>query len=167
MNRRFALRYEEGKAYLGNKCVDCGTSEMLEFDHIDPSLKTGNIGDLWSYSSVRFWEEVEKCVLRCEEHHHERTIQQLSVEHGGGLSGKKNCPCDLCKARKAQYQRDNAHKYNEAHNARRREQRRIDRETKGPDPLAQLAERRPFKSSVQGSSPWGITVAATPPPGVS
>jgi 5-methylcytosine-specific restriction endonuclease McrA len=31
-----AKRVAELRAYLGGKCVDCGTDEQLEFDHIKP-----------------------------------------------------------------------------------------------------------------------------------
>jgi hypothetical protein len=35
----------------------------------------------------------------------------MSVEHGGGLSGKKNCKCVPCRARKAEYA--SSRKYNQ------------------------------------------------------
>lgn len=132
MKNRFYAKYAEAKEYLGNKCVDCGTSQDLEFDHIDRSQKTGDIGDLWSYSNARFWAEVDKCTLRCKEHHTKRTSEQLGVEHGGGLTGKDRCKCDPCKARKREYMRERKHKYQENRNRRKRELRK-----QGNDPLAQ------------------------------
>lgn len=37
-------------------------------------------------------------------------VQPL-LPHGGGLTGRAKCPCDLCKARKKQYRRDRAQQY--------------------------------------------------------
>jgi hypothetical protein len=44
-------------------------------------------------------------VLRCKRHHRIKTTNELSVEHGGGVTGKRNCYCDLCKPLKAEYNR--------------------------------------------------------------
>jgi hypothetical protein len=70
---------------------------------MDRTLKDGDIGDLWSYSTVRFWLEVRKCALRCKECHKKKTSAEASVEHGGGLTGKRNCYCDLCAPLKKAY----------------------------------------------------------------
>ena len=43
---------------LGGKCVDCGTTENLQFDHIDPSKKSFNISCVLS---ERMLTELEKC----------------------------------------------------------------------------------------------------------
>lgn len=105
MLRRYHTRIAEAKAYLGGKCVDCQTDENLEFDHIIPEDKTFNIGKVWSYSKVKFWTEIDKCTLRCVTCHKARTSEQQSVDHGGGLTGKKNCRCDLCSPLKREYVR--------------------------------------------------------------
>jgi hypothetical protein len=50
--------------------------------------------------------ELAKCQLLCPPHHLEKSMRQGAfgaVGHGGGASGKKNCPCVPCKARKAAY----------------------------------------------------------------
>jgi hypothetical protein len=100
-------RYHRRKAaaieFLGGKCFQCGSTEGLEIDHIDPALKTFTISKLWSVSKALFYAELRKCQLLCKPHHIEKTRQEQSVEHGGGASGKKNCPCKLCKAKKAEY----------------------------------------------------------------
>ena len=63
---------------LGGKCVDCGTTERLEFDHINPGDKTSNIGH--NLSSInRAKDEASKCELRCHCCHKERTRQQKEL----------------------------------------------------------------------------------------
>ena len=55
---------------LGGKCVDCGTTENLQFDHKDPSEKSFNISCVLS---ERTFKELEKCELRCGNCHLEKT----------------------------------------------------------------------------------------------
>lgn len=110
MREYMLARYHERRAHaiaeLGGKCADCGSEESLEFDHVDPETKLNEISKLWSYSDGRFEKELEKCVLRCHDCHEKKTIRELSVEHGGGTSGKRNCKCELCKSRKNTYMRE-------------------------------------------------------------
>jgi hypothetical protein len=91
--------------YLGNKCVVCGTSANLEFDHIDPSLKSFHISQNFNRKWETLQAELDKCQLLCKTHHLQKSVKQNSVEHGEGVSGKRNCPCLLCKAKKAEYMR--------------------------------------------------------------
>ena len=86
---------------LGGKCVDCGATENLEFDHVDRDTKSFFVGRKMTYPNTE--EELKKCVLRCDPCHNARTLEQLSVDHGSGVAGKMNCKCDLCKAKKAEY----------------------------------------------------------------
>tara|TARA_Y100001937_G_C7018424_1_gene284246 strand:+ start:44 stop:769 length:726 start_codon:yes stop_codon:yes gene_type:complete len=55
---------------LGGKCVDCGATENLQFDHTDPSKKSFNIACVLS---ERMLTELEKCELRCGDCHLEKT----------------------------------------------------------------------------------------------
>tara|TARA_B100001113_G_C20920908_1_gene540043 strand:+ start:57 stop:779 length:723 start_codon:yes stop_codon:yes gene_type:complete len=55
---------------LGGKCVDCGTTENLQFDHKDPSEKSFRISCVLS---ERTFKELEKCELRCGDCHLEKT----------------------------------------------------------------------------------------------
>lgn len=100
---RYRRRRAELVRLLGGRCVDCGKIDDLEFDHVDPATKELEI----SKSMFRRWDlllaEVQKCVLRCAECHKTRSDAALNVERGGGLSGKKNCPCLDCRARKSEY----------------------------------------------------------------
>jgi len=109
MLRRYYRRKSAALEYLGGKCLVCGTTEELEFDHIDPSTKKYTLARiLTSGSNELLQEELEKCQLLCSKHHLEKSLREGdlgSVEHGGGLTGKKNCYCALCKPLKLEYNR--------------------------------------------------------------
>ena len=80
-------------AYLGGACAVCGKTEDLEFHHIDPDEKKYSIGQLIN----RRWDilvaELDKCELRCEEHHKEFH----SAVHGKTLY-HRGCRCEVCRA---------------------------------------------------------------------
>src|SRR6266851_1917558 len=59
---------------VNGPCVDCGSWEKLELDHVDPAIKVSH--NIWSWSKVRRDAELLKCVVRCKGCHLERTIQQ-------------------------------------------------------------------------------------------
>lgn len=106
MKRRYHERKAESIAKLGGKCVVCGTTENLEFDHIDRTKKTMDINTLWSVNLMRYLEELKLIQLLCATHHQEKTSAEQSVPHGGGVSGKRNCKCEPCRLRKNEYQRN-------------------------------------------------------------
>ena len=58
-------------------CVDCGSFENLELDHVDPNLKISH--KVWSWSKDRRDIELSKCVIRCYKCHKERTRFQLKI----------------------------------------------------------------------------------------
>ena len=78
---------------------------------------------LASRSYEKLVEEMKKCQLLCRRCHLEKSREAKdlgNVDHGGGLSGKRNCKCDPCKAKKAAYMKSKKPQYNEARNAKRR-----------------------------------------------
>ena len=58
---------------LGGKCVECGCTETLEFDHIDPSTKSFNIAAGYTKPKEVLLEEVAKCQLLCQKCHIKKT----------------------------------------------------------------------------------------------
>jgi len=64
-----ARRRDEAIALLGGVCVKCGTSELLEFDHVDPDTKEYRISDVLMCRREIRLAELAKCQLLCEEHH--------------------------------------------------------------------------------------------------
>lgn len=88
---------------LGGCCAVCGSSEDLEIDHIDPATKSFTIAKGWHHAWSKILVELAKCQLLCNPCHIEKSRTDNGVEHGGGLTGKRNCRCDLCKPLKNRY----------------------------------------------------------------
>ena len=87
--------------YLGGKCAVCGTTEDLQFDHIDPEDKSFDIkGRLTLSDEVK--AELDKCQLLCGPHHREKSAREQSgFEHGTTYAWmKKKCDCAVCYAAK-------------------------------------------------------------------
>lgn len=106
MRERYNARRQEAIGILGGKCVVCGTTESLEIDHIRKELKTMSVNRLTCVGRERFLKELKNCQLLCKQHHLDKTRREMEVSHGGGASGKKNCKCDRCKAKKRLYMRE-------------------------------------------------------------
>jgi hypothetical protein len=83
----------------GKSCVECGTTEELEVDHIDPTQKVAH--RIWSWAIPRRNAELAKCQVLCKAHHLEKTkAQRPKPEHGtvSRYSSKVHkCRCDLCR----------------------------------------------------------------------
>lgn len=69
MKARWLSRRARYIAQLGGKCVDCGTSDNLQFDHIDPNTKSFTISTQTSRSEEAMQKELKLCVLRCSDCH--------------------------------------------------------------------------------------------------
>lgn len=107
--KRYAERLAMARERLGGECAWCGTTEDLQFDHVDPATKVCNVSEATNWSLERFLSEVDKCQLLCDPCHHEKSQangEQMTVEHGYGAKGKYNCKCDLCRARCNEYMRE-------------------------------------------------------------
>ena len=62
--------------YLGGKCVKCGATERLEFDHIDRTTKKYNITRKVDRTFDILKEELNKCQLLCYDCHKVKTISE-------------------------------------------------------------------------------------------
>ena len=62
---------------LGGKCIECGNTEALEFDHIDPSTKSFNISAGYHKPKEVLEEELSKCQLLCNKCHIEKSKKDL------------------------------------------------------------------------------------------
>ena len=62
---------------LGGKCVECGSTEALEFDHIDPSTKSFNISAGYHKPKQVLEEELSKCQLLCNKCHIQKSRKDL------------------------------------------------------------------------------------------
>jgi 5-methylcytosine-specific restriction endonuclease McrA len=85
MKERWRKRRLSAIEFLGGHCVDCGTEDGLEFDHIDPKTKVCSIAKASSFSELRFWAEVEKCQLLCTPCHLEKSRSNGDFAKNKGL----------------------------------------------------------------------------------
>jgi len=96
----YSARRLQGIESLGGKCAQCGATEDLEFDHVDPALKWKH--RIWSYSWKRINEELAKCQLLCATCHEAKTIAFISTAGGTWKTRKnhhkKGCGCRSCQA---------------------------------------------------------------------
>lgn len=62
---------------LGGKCVECGSTEALEFDHIDPSTKSFNISAGYHKPKEVLENELSKCQILCNKCHIQKSKKDL------------------------------------------------------------------------------------------
>lgn len=71
-------RKQSNKNYLiemlGGKCVGCGVTEKIQFDHIDRTKKSFCIGENLASKLEKLIEEANKCQLLCERCHQHKTL---------------------------------------------------------------------------------------------
>ncbi len=65
--------------YLGGKCVKCGATERLEFDHIKREGKKYEISAKLSYKFDNLKEELDKCQLLCAPCHLDKTAKEWTI----------------------------------------------------------------------------------------
>lgn len=70
---RYHRRRLEWVEVKGGRCVQCGATDNLEFDHIDAATKSATISKLWSMNDEIIEAELEKCQLLCHDHHMEKS----------------------------------------------------------------------------------------------
>lgn len=102
-NNQYHLNYYHKRRkwfidYLGGKCIICGSTENLEFDHIDPQTKLLNPKEAIRLTKEKAFEEIDKCQLLCESHHiHKTNSEKTQFNHGTVYAWmKKKCRCNVC-----------------------------------------------------------------------
>ena len=108
MKEKYKENVSKYKELLGGKCVRCGSTEHLEFDHIEPDLKSFTITSrIHTAPEEVILEELKKCQLLCSQCHDEKTLEDLgqvsAIGTHGTLSSYRYCKCDLCKKAKNDY----------------------------------------------------------------
>lgn len=79
--------------FKGKICVDCGSDQRLELDHLDPSQKESH--RIWSWAKERREAEIAKCTIRCRKCHQLRHAAER-IRHGR-TRYQHGCRCDVCK----------------------------------------------------------------------
>ncbi len=106
--KRYSKVISEWIERLGGKCVQCSTTEDLEFDHIDPSKKEYNVSKILdSYPKEKLEEEFSKCQLLCNGCHKEKNkIDNGEAKHGSlSMYVHYKCRCDLCRKASSDYRK--------------------------------------------------------------
>lgn len=107
--RYYARRREEYIKLLGGECVNCGSTESLEFDHINALTKTYPIAAILCHKPEKVLAELKKCQLLCHGCHVQKTIENQESgyyhpnigtwEHGTATTYRdQKCRCDKCRA---------------------------------------------------------------------
>ena len=102
MRQRYHNRRQKAIEMLGGKCVKCGDTNNLHFDHIDRSKKTFRLADINSVSDQALEKELKNIQLLCPKCHREKTFE--SQDYGGPKSEhgtywkyrKYGCRCPAC-----------------------------------------------------------------------
>jgi len=74
-------RRQQIKDYLGGKCVGCGTTENLQFDHIDKRDSSFKIANNVCMAWDKLTAEADKCQLLCKECHQVKTSTMHDMLH--------------------------------------------------------------------------------------
>ena len=105
---KYYRRVASLKDWLGGKCVECGSTDSLEFDHVDPTKKSFTISQRWSKPWMELIKEVEKCQLLCKPCHKKKSDNEQTVRQHGDYSmyRRGNCRCELCVKAYRKYSRE-------------------------------------------------------------
>lgn len=71
--KRYKVRVNKMKQYLGEVCTLCGSDSQLQIDHIDPQTKSFDLLKRWGTNWNIITSELDKCQLLCRDCHVEKT----------------------------------------------------------------------------------------------
>jgi hypothetical protein len=78
--RRWIAERREAWIRKHGPCIDCGTWDDLQVDHVDASAKVSH--RVWSWSITRREAELAKCVVRCHPCHVKKTVAAKETAWG-------------------------------------------------------------------------------------
>lgn len=87
--------------------MECGTSNDLHFDHIDPTTKSHDVSAILLHGWGKISSELDKCQLLCRACHEAKTLAEREdelSEHGTlNRYRKYKCRCEPCRQAVAEY----------------------------------------------------------------
>ncbi len=115
-------RHQERRAkyieMLGGVCTRCGSTEQLEFDHVDPMEKRYTVSAYFKGKEDRHEAEIMKCQLLCKQCHVDKSIEDSGKHPARGthgtLSSYRHCKCEECVTAKRLWWREYRRKQKEA-----------------------------------------------------
>lgn len=91
-------------------CAQCGSSEQLEVDHVEPRVKSGAppTRSIWGMAEPQRSRELSKCQVLCKGCHETKSnSERHRTEHGKSrMYGAHGCRCAVCVAWKREYDRE-------------------------------------------------------------
>lgn len=90
-------------------CAQCGSSDRLEVDHVDPSTKVANPAAVWGWSAARRSAELAKCQVLCHDCHERKSAAQFRAAGKpcpSRTAYDSGCRCTGCRAVHAAHVRD-------------------------------------------------------------
>lgn len=117
---------------LNGPCAECGSSDSLQVDHVDPATKLSH--RVWSWAAERREGELAKCQVLCEPCHVAKTREE-NVVHGTASRWDAGCECALC--------RTVGHERKLAGRAAQRDRDRVAREEAAAERRAAREAQRP------------------------
>jgi hypothetical protein len=75
-HNKYAERKSSAIEKLGGKCVRCGSTDNLEFDHIDETTKFANMSDIFRMRQELIDAKLDKCQLLCHNCHMQKTYEE-------------------------------------------------------------------------------------------
>ena len=107
--RRRQERRQRFVTLLGGKCVECGSNQGLQFDHVQKKEKSFDIAHGLDFNEAKAIKEVKKCQLLCFPCHQKKTrnnwdFADTKAQHGTLWMYKKyRCRCDKCRKAVSEY----------------------------------------------------------------
>ena len=78
--RHYIRRRAKVLEIMGGQCINCGSKDNLEIDHIDPHTKSFSISEFITHSWEKIGPELEKCQLLCKACHKAKSETDGSIE---------------------------------------------------------------------------------------
>lgn len=106
--KRYHNRRNKAIALLGNKCTDCGSTENIEIDHVNPEDKEFSLSKRWGQAWEKIRAELAKCQLLCVTCHAHKTKTYIvnKRHHGTTTMYRHGCRCSACSACAVRYNRE-------------------------------------------------------------